>query len=116
MAVFGEDNTGKQTILYDFNENTNVGKQVDTSDIGTNAMVTDHRVDVKSTDGSKIRLTHKDIGDSKTIDLNIPASKKIKKVRILMYSDHEGTCISNATITYDLNFDFDADLYKEEKA
>lgn len=116
MAVFGEDNTGKQTILYDFNENTNVGKQVDTSDIGTNAMVTDHRVDVKSTDGSKIRLTHKDIGNSKTIDLNIPASKKIKKVRILMYSDHEGTCISNATITYDLSFDFDADLYKEEKA
>ena len=112
FAVFGKKSNGAEILLYDFGNSSNIGKTVDLTNLGTAVMVqSGYLINI-----GDINLTQNDLSNiSWNIQKIYNISDDIRQVRFFAYSNHTSTCITEATIDFDIQYEFDMDLYESDK-
>ena len=112
FAVFGKKTDGTEVLLYDFGNTANINHKVDLTNLGTASMVqSGHLIKV-----GDINLTQGDLNSNQwNIQKTYSKSDDIRQLRFFAYSDHTATCITGAAIDFDIQYDFDMDLYEADR-
>lgn len=112
FAVFGKKSDNTEVLLYDFGNTANINHKVNLTNLGTSAMVQSNNV-IKVGD---INLTQGNLSITQwNIQKTYNKSDDIRQLRFFAYSDHTGTCVTGAAIDFDIQYDFDMDLYEADK-
>lgn len=115
FAIFGRTSSGKEILLYDLDKTSNLKKEVDLTNLGTINMVDSSHKYVYV--GPQVgNLNNGDISTSKSTSLILTKTDDIRQVRLFAFSDHSySSCFVNARFNYDMNYEFDIDLYNQDR-
>ncbi len=121
LAVFVKKTNGDEYVIWDMGNEQE--RQVDLTTLGTTTMI-NGTPESPITLGS-VTLQRSDLssehhyipGPSSTKVINFTKADDIRQVRFFVFSSHDNpNCMSNALINYDINYEFDMDLWKSDKA
>lgn len=113
LAVFGKTSTGKTVLIYDFDNIANLKKEINIPNI-TGDLI---KNDSYALNLGTVSLTKNDLGSQKHKSGTLTKSDDIRQLRFFASSDHGlgNSCFENSTIDYDIQYEFDMDLWEQDK-
>lgn len=113
LAVFGKTSSGKIILLYDFGNTVNLKKEISIGNI-TGADIYNNGTYKLSV--GDFELTNSDLSTTQwTITDSFTKNDDIRQLRFFASSDHGQSCFSSAHIDYDVQYEFDMDLWEQDK-
>lgn len=113
LAVFGKTSSGKMILLYDFGNTANLKKEIH---IGNITGVDIYNNDTYKLSVGDFELTNSDLSTKQwTITDSFTKNDDIRQLRFFASSDHGQNCFNSAHIDYDIQYEFDMDLWEQDK-
>ena len=113
LAVFGRTSTGKTVLIYDFDNTANLKKEINIPNI-TGDLI---KSDSYALNLGTVSLTKGDLGSQQHKSGTLTKADDIRQLRFFASSDHGlgRGCFEISTIDYDIQYEFDMDLWEEDK-
>lgn len=114
LAVFGKTTSGKTILLYDFGQTENIGKQVTlNNNISGSDIYNDGTYTLSL---GSFTLNNGNLSTTQwTITDTFTNNDDIRQLRFFASSDHGQSCFSSAQIDYDIQYEFDMNLWQQER-
>lgn len=120
LAIFVKKSNGQSYIIWDMD--TQVNSQVDLSNLGTSNMNSGGTTSPIVL--GSYTLNRKDLGSGQHYvpgptaneTLTFTKSDDVRQIRFFVFSSHDyADCMSNAVINYDMDYEFDMDLWESDQ-
>ena len=113
LAVFGKTSSGKIILLYDFGNTANLKKEISIGNITGADIYNDGTYKLSVGD---FELTNSNLFTTQwTITDSFTKNDDIRQLRFFASSDHGQSCFNSAHIDYDVQYEFDMDLWEQDK-
>lgn len=113
LAVFGRTSTGKTVLIYDFDNTANLKKEINIPNI-TGDLI---KSDSYALNLGTVSLTKGNLGSQQHKSGTLTKADDIRQLRFFASSDHGlgRGCFEISTIDYDIQYEFDMDLWEQDK-
>lgn len=113
LAVFGRTSTGKTVLIYDFDNTANLKKEINIPNI-TGDLI---KSDSYALNLGTVSLTKGDLRSQQHKSGALTKADDIRQLRFFASSDHGlgRGCFEISTIDYDIQYEFDMDLWEQDK-
>lgn len=113
LAVFGKTSSGKIILLYDFGNTANLKKEISIGNITGADIYNDGTYKLSVGD---FELTNNNLSTTQwTITDSFTKNDDIRQLRFFASSNHGQSCFNSAHIDYDIQYEFDMDLWEQDK-
>lgn len=113
LAVFGKTSSGKMILLYDFGNTANLKKEINIGSITGSDIYNGGTYKLSVGD---FELTNNNLSTTQwNITDSFTKNDDIRQLRFFASSDHGQGCFDSAHIDYDIQYEFDMDLWEEDK-